>query len=112
MISMSLVRRIFHQYHRLVRFSGCRRASFCFVTLASVALQLHAEPAYRGRIMALWVFVFIGTAPIGSIVVGWIAGTSGPRWALAVGALAAIVAAVGAGFVRTPSRVDDEFGAS
>jgi predicted MFS family arabinose efflux permease len=32
-------------------------AAFSFVTLASTTLQLHSSAAYRGRIMALWIFV-------------------------------------------------------
>ncbi|NMO03049.1 MFS transporter [Gordonia sp. TBRC 11910] len=80
---------------------------FCFVTLASVALQLHAEPQYRGRVMALWVFVFIGTTPIGSIVMGWVTGSGGPRVALLIAAGAAVVAAGAAAFVRTPPHPDE-----
>ncbi|MET9326457.1 MFS transporter [Tsukamurella sp. NPDC003166] len=83
-------------------------AGFSFVTLASVALQLHAAPEFRGRVMALWVFVFIGTTPIGSVVMGWITQGWGPRGALWVGAVAAIVAAGGAFLIRTPIRTDDE----
>src|ERR1700723_3028194 len=60
--------------------------AFCFVTLCSTTLQLHSSSAYRGRIMALWVFVYIGTTPIGSIVTGWITSIGGPRAALLVGA--------------------------
>jgi MFS family permease len=78
-------------------------SAFSFVTLASTALQLHSSSAYRGRIMALWVFVYIGTTPIGSILTGWIAAVGGPRIALLVGAGACLVAAgVAAVGVRTP----------
>lgn len=45
-------------------------AAFSFVTMASTTLQLHSAPAYRGRIMALWVFVYLGTTPVGSIITG------------------------------------------
>ena len=46
--------------------------AFCFVTLCSTTLQLHSSSVFRGRIMALWVFVYLGTTPIGSILTGWI----------------------------------------
>lgn len=82
-------------------------AAFCFVTLASTALQLHADPAYRGRIMALWVFVYLGTTPIGSPLTGWICDAAGPRAALLVGAAACLVAAGIAARVRTPPHPDD-----
>jgi MFS family permease len=81
-------------------------AAFCFVTLCSTTLQLHSSGAFRGRIMALWVFVYIGTTPIGSIVTGWITSIGGPRVALLVGAGACAAAAVLAAFVRTPPNPD------
>jgi MFS family permease len=77
-------------------------AAFCFVTLCSTALQLHSSSAYRGRIMALWVFVYLGTTPIGSIVTGWIIAASGPRVALLVGSGACLAAAGLAAFVHNP----------
>ncbi|RMI28906.1 MFS transporter [Nocardia stercoris] len=82
-------------------------SGFCFVTLASTAIQLHADPRYRGRIMALWVFVFLGTTPIGSILTGWICDTTGPRAALLVAAAAALIAAAAAAAVHTPPHPDD-----
>jgi MFS family permease len=81
-------------------------AAFCLVTLCSTTLQLHSSGAYRGRVMALWVFVYIGTTPIGSIVTGWITSAGGPRIALLVGSGACIAAAVLAAFVRTPPNPD------
>jgi MFS family permease len=81
-------------------------AAFSFVTLASTTLQLHSAPAYRGRVMALWVFVYLGTTPIGSIVTGWISSGPGPRIALVVGAGACLVAAVIASRVHTPPHAD------
>jgi len=62
-------------------------AAFSFVTLASTTLQLHSSTAYRGRIMAMWIFVCIGTTPLGSILTGWITAAGGPRIALLVGAV-------------------------
>jgi hypothetical protein len=49
--------------------------AFSFVTLCSTTLQLHSSASYRGRIMALWVFVYIGTTPIGASSAG---GSSAP----------------------------------
>ncbi|MGF6886450.1 MFS family permease [Nocardia sp. GAS34] len=81
-------------------------AAFSFVTLASTALQLHSDPSYRGRIMALWVFVYFGTTPIGSVITGWIMNASGPRAALLVGAAACLVASAIAARVHTPPHPD------
>jgi predicted component of type VI protein secretion system len=57
--------------------------------------------------MALWVFVYIGTTPIGSIVTGWIISASSPRVALLVGARACVAAAALAAFVHTPPHPDE-----
>ena len=81
-------------------------AAFCFVTLCSTTLQLHSSSAFRGRIMALWVFVYLGTTPVGSIVTGWIIAAGGPRTALLVGSGACLAAAVLAAFVHTPANPD------
>lgn len=56
--------------------------------------------------MALWVFVYLGTTPVGSIVTGWITSAGGPRAALLVGAGACLAAAVLAAFVHTPPNPD------
>ena len=82
-------------------------AAFCFVTLCSTTLQLHSSSAFRGRIMALWVFVYLGTTPIGSILTGWIISAGGPRVALLVGSGACLAAAVLAAFVHTPPHPDE-----
>ncbi len=81
-------------------------AAFCLITLCSTTLQLHSSSAFRGRIMALWVFVYLGTTPIGSILTGWIIAASGPRVALLVGSGACFAAAVLAAFVHTPANPD------
>ena len=82
-------------------------AAFCFVTLCSTTLQLHSSSAFRGRIMALWVFVYLGTTPIGSILTGWIISAGGPRTALLVGSGACLAAAALAAFVHTPPNPDE-----
>jgi MFS family permease len=81
-------------------------AAFSFVTMASTTLQLHSAPGYRGRIMALWVFVYIGTTPLGSILAGAITSAGGTRAALLTGAAACLVAAGIASLVHTPPHPD------
>jgi len=81
-------------------------AGFSFVTLCSTTLQLHSSADYRGRIMALWVYVYIGTSPIGSIITGAIISAAGARAALLTGAAACLVAAAIASRVRTPPHPD------
>jgi predicted MFS family arabinose efflux permease len=81
-------------------------AGFSFVTLCSTTLQLHSSAAYRGRIMALWVYVYIGTTPVGSIITGAIISAAGARAALLTGAAACLAAAAIASRVHTPPHAD------
>ena len=69
-------------------------ASIWFTSAGNSAVQLHTSPNMRGRVMSLWTVAFIGSTPIGAPIVGWIAETAGPRWALGIGAASALAAAV------------------
>jgi MFS family permease len=64
-----------------------------FLARANTTLQLAADPAMRGRVMAMWTVAFLGSTPIGGPIVGYIGQVVGPRWALATGAAACIAAA-------------------
>jgi MFS family permease len=68
-------------------------ASIGFIATANATLQLNAEPAMRGRVMALYAMAFLGTTPIGAPLVGAIAQWTNPRISLLVGAIATIIAA-------------------
>ena len=71
-------------------------ASVAFLITANTTLQLRADPAFRGRVMSLWAVAFMGTTPIGAPLIGLIIDHTNPRIGLAVGALAAgLAAAVG-----------------
>ncbi len=67
-------------------------ASIAFITLANSTLQLTAAPEMRGRVIALYGVAFLGTTPVGGPIVGWVGEAIGPRAALALGGVAAIVA--------------------
>ncbi|MEA2594950.1 MAG: hypothetical protein QOF01_1419 [Thermomicrobiales bacterium] len=67
--------------------------SITFTSLGNVTLQLTSRPEMRGRVMALWTMAFLGSTPIGGPIIGWIGEHAGPRWGLAVGGVAAILAA-------------------
>jgi MFS family permease len=71
-------------------------ASVTFSAGVNSTLQLQVDPAMRGRVMALYSLVFLGSTPIGAPLVGWIAGVAGPRVGMAIGGIAALAAAVGA----------------
>ncbi|MEV6758251.1 MFS transporter [Streptomyces sp. NPDC051214] len=69
-------------------------ASVRFMALANAAVLQNAPAPFRGRIMSLWHICFQGTTLIGAPAVGSVAAALGARWALAVGALAALGAGV------------------
>lgn len=68
-------------------------AALTFQTTANSLIQLRSDPALRGRVMAMYSVVFIGTTPIGAPVVGWVAQAFGPRAGVALGAVAILSAA-------------------
>jgi len=68
--------------------------SLTMMTTANATVQTTTEPAMRGRVMSLYMMVFLGTTPIGSPLVGWIAETWGARWSVGVGALSSLLVAV------------------
>jgi MFS family permease len=69
-------------------------ASVTFAAGVNSSLQLAAEPMLRGRVMALYAIVFLGSTAIGAPLVGWLAQVAGPRSGLLVGAAAALITAV------------------
>jgi MFS family permease len=71
-------------------------ASVSFAAGINTTLQLNAAPGMRGRVMALYSVVFLGTTPIGGPVAGGLAELAGPRASLLLSALAALAAGVGA----------------
>jgi hypothetical protein len=44
-----------------------------FAQACNQRIQLGTDAAYRGRVMALWVLLFLGTNPVAAPVVGWVA---------------------------------------
>jgi MFS family permease len=82
--------------------------SVTFASGVNSTLQLEVTPEMRGRVMALYSVVFLGSTPIGAPLVGWLAEVWGPRAGLVVGALAALIAAVVArgAFVRAGHVVE------
>ena len=67
-------------------------ASITFISLANANLQLAAPPALRGRVMALYSVALMGSTPIGGPIIGTIGQVVGPRAALVVGGMTAVVA--------------------
>jgi MFS family permease len=62
------------------------------------AVQLRAETAMRGRASSFVDVVFIGTIPIGGLIIGWISEHHGARIGIFIGAASAVLMAL---WVRT-----------
>ncbi len=72
-----------------------------FLSATMTSLQLGSIPAMRGRVMALYSILFLGSTPIGGPLSGWIAQQFDTRWALWMGAVAAAASgAVALGALR------------
>ena len=68
---------------------------FSVVTMLTTAngyVQTTTDPALRGRVLALYMAILLGGTPVGAPVVGWIASEWGPRAAILVAAIAALIA--------------------
>jgi MFS family permease len=58
------------------------------LTTANAMVQLRVDPAMRGRVMALYMAIFMGGTPLGAPVIGWIGDAWGPRWTIGIGSVA------------------------
>ena len=67
-------------------------ASVTLAASVNSALQLASDPAMRGRVMALYSVVFLGSTPIGAPLAGWLSEQVDPRAALVMAGVAALVA--------------------
>jgi MFS family permease len=69
-------------------------AAQTFTTSTNSIVQTSTEPGMRGRVIAILLAIALGGTPVGAPIVGWIADTFGPRWALGSGAVAGLLAAM------------------
>jgi MFS family permease len=58
------------------------------LTTANAMVQTRVAPEMRGRVMALYMAIFMGGTPAGAPMIGWISEQFGPRWTIGVGAVA------------------------
>ena len=91
--------------------AGMGLVNLAFQAMANASVQLAVDPDLRGRVMGLYMLVFIGGTPIGAPIIGALTSQFGARAGMAVcgavPALAAVVAAVVAARragVRRPGR--------
>jgi MFS family permease len=73
-------------------------------TAANSVVQLSSAQDMRGRVMGLYMLVFLGGAPLGSPLVGWVAEEFGPRMSLLAGGVISAVAAAVIGLLVARRR--------
>jgi MFS family permease len=80
------------------------------ITAANATVQLGTTAMMRGRVMALYMMIFMGGTPVGAPIVGWIGETFGARWTLIGGGLGTILGVLlaAAVFSRSQGMLDPE----
>ena len=83
-------------------------ASVTFAATINSTLQLAVSPRMRGRVMALYSVVFLGSTPIGGPLAGWLSQAYDPRVALLLAGVSGISAAWAAqvSFQRLRARTE------
>ena len=74
------------------------------ITTANALIQMTSAPAMRGRVVSLYLMVFIGSGPLGNPLIGAIGEHMGPRWALVISGLAAGIGVSAAGLAYARVR--------
>ncbi|WP_189705900.1 MFS transporter [Streptomyces anandii] len=68
---------------------------------ANTAVQMATDPAMRGRVMSLFMMVFMGGTPLGAPLVGWVTDAYGARIGFALGGIVSVAAATVIGLILT-----------
>ncbi len=80
------------------------------ITAANATVQLSTTPMMRGRVMALYMMIFMGGTPVGAPIIGWIGEVFGARWTLIGGGLGTVLGTLlaAAVFSRSQGLLDPE----
>ncbi len=79
-------------------------AAMAFIITGNTMLQLVARPEARGRVMALYAVIFLGSTPFGAPAVGWIGEHLGPRISFLLGGGVAVALGLAMSWVRQRGR--------
>ena len=83
-------------------------SALTMITAANTFMQLNTDPGMRGRVMALYMMIFIGGTPLGAPLIGWIGEVAGARWTLWIGGAATAVGVLAATAVYLWTRPASE----
>jgi MFS family permease len=81
-------------------------SSMTALTTSNSTVQVTSDPAMRGRVMALYMAINQGGAPIGAMIIGVMADHVGVRWALALASGVVLVAALISSMVVRRRRIE------
>jgi MFS family permease len=70
-------------------------ASMIQLTSTNTLIQTMTPDALRGRVMAIWFMIFMGFAPVGSLIAGSVTTALGPCLVIAVGGALCALGAIG-----------------
>ncbi len=73
-------------------------------TAANASIQLSTPAEIRGRVMGIYMLVFLGGAPLGAPLTGWLAQEVGTRLSMAAGGIVSVAATVAVGLVVARRR--------
>jgi MFS family permease len=79
-------------------------AAISFMSTCNATVQLASRPDMRGRVMALYMVLFLGSTPVGGPIVGWVGQHYGAQWSLLLGGIPSILA--GLALLRPLRRAD------
>lgn len=65
------------------------------MTTANAMVQLRVAPSMRGRVMSLYMAIFMGGTPFGAPAIGWLGDTFGARWTIGIGTIAVALSLIG-----------------
>lgn len=65
------------------------------LTTANAMVQTRVDPLLRGRVMALYMAIFMGGTPVGAPIIGWIGDVFGARWTIGIAPVAIGITLIG-----------------
>lgn len=74
----------------------CGLANITYTATSNSTLQLRVPDGLRGRVVGLYLYVFMGTSPLGNLLVGFLAERGGAPLAFGVGGAVSALAAAAA----------------
>lgn len=77
----------------------CGAAALTFTTAANATVQLSVDPGMRGRVMGLYMLLFLGGNPVGGPMMGWVAEEVGARAPIVLGGVVTMLAVLACGVV-------------